>query len=111
MIMIVKVFIRRKLRQESTMDAFQLLKKLRHNAMNRQGYISGETLVSADDDCELIVISTWHKMEDWINWKESEERKTIDAQLEELQEMPTVYEPFVFSKYRLAAKAGFPEPL
>jgi heme-degrading monooxygenase HmoA len=76
-----------------------------------QGYISGETLVSADDDCELIVISTWHKMEDWINWKESEERKTIDAQLEELQEKPTVYEPFVFSKYRLAAKAGFPEPL
>jgi heme-degrading monooxygenase HmoA len=111
MIMIVKVFIRRKLRQESAMDAFQLLKKLRHNAMNRRGYISGETLVSANDDCELIVISTWHKMEDWISWKKSEERKTIDAQLEELQEGPTIYEPFVFSKYRLAAKAGFPEPL
>ena len=111
MVMIVKVFIKRKLRQENAMDAFHLLKKLRFNAMNRQGYISGETLVSAYDDCELIVISTWHDMEAWNSWKESEERKTIDAQLEELQEKPTVYEPFVFSKYRLAAKAGFPEPL
>jgi hypothetical protein len=70
--------------------------------------LTGETLISAHDDCELIVISTRHKMEDWINWKESEERRAIDAQLEELQEKPTVYEPFVFSKYRLAAKAGFP---
>jgi hypothetical protein len=39
---------------------------------------------------------------------QGKERKTIDAQLEELQEKPTQYEPFVFSKYRLAAKAGFP---
>lgn len=109
--MIVKVFIRRKLRPERTMDAFNLLKKIRHNAMNRKGYISGETLVSAEDDCELMVISTWHTMEDWISWKESEERKTIDAQLEELQEKATIYEPFVFSKYRLAAKTGFPDPL
>ena len=56
--------------------------------MNRQGYISGETLASADDACELILISTWHGMENWIGWKESEERKTIDTQLEELQEKP-----------------------
>ena len=109
--MIVKVFIKRKVRQGSTMDAFHLLNKLRRKAMNHQGYISGETLVSADDDGELLVISTWDSMEDWVNWKESQERKTIDAQLEVFQVKATEYEPFVFSKYKLAVKSGFQEAL
>ena len=109
--MIVKVFIKRKVKPESDVEAFLLLKKLRRQATSHQGYISGETLISTDDDTELMVISTWYSMEDWINWKESEERKTIDAQLEKLQVTPTAYESFVFGKHRIAVKAGFPEAL
>ena len=109
--MIVKVFIKRQVREGRVMEAFELLKKLRYNAMNRHGYISGETLVSTNDHNEIMVASTWHNMEDWTSWKESAERKTIDAQLEELQAKATVYEPFVFSKYRLAVTKGFPDAL
>ncbi|MCP4747822.1 MAG: antibiotic biosynthesis monooxygenase [Desulfobacteraceae bacterium] len=104
--MIVKVFIKRKVRQESLMDAFHLLKNLRYKAMNYQGYISGETLVNAENESELMVVSTWYSMQDWNNWKQSEDRITIDAQLEGMQLKPTEYEPFVFSKYRLAVKTG-----
>ncbi len=105
--MVVKVFIKRQVREGSAMEAFDLLKKLRSNAMNSQGYISGETLVSTNDQSEIMVVSIWHSIQDWTRWKESAERKTIDAQLEELQVKPTVYEPFVFSKYRLAVMKGF----
>jgi heme-degrading monooxygenase HmoA len=106
-IMKVRVFIRRKFKEGKDMVAFRLLKKIRLNAMEYEGYISGETLVSTNDPQEIMVISTWQNMEDWNSWKESEDRKTIDALLEELQTTPTLYESFVFSKYRLSAKTGF----
>ncbi len=89
------------------MEAFTLLKKLRFKAMNHDGYISGETLISTDDHQEIMVISTWRSLEDWNSWKESKERKAIDAQLEKIQVEQTRYESFVFSKYRLSVQKGF----
>ena len=107
----VRVFIRRKIEEGKDTEAFRLLKKIRLNAMEYEGYISGETLVRTNDPQEIMVISTWQNMEDWNSWKESEDRKTIDALLEELQTMPTLYESFVISKYRLHAKTGFADQL
>ena len=108
--MLVKIFIRRRIKEGKDKEAFMLLKKIRFNAMNHEGYISGETLISAEDPQEVMVVSTWHSMEKWASWKESEGRKGLDAKLEELQEEPTEYEPFVFSKYRLSVQTGFQDP-
>lgn len=105
--MLVKVFIRRHFKEGKDREVFRLLKKIRLKAMECEGYISGETLVSTNDPQEIMVISTWESMDDWDSWKESLDRKTIDALLEELQTTSTLYESFVFSKYRLSAKTGF----
>lgn len=105
--MIVKVFIRRHLKEGNDREAFALLKKIRLKAMEYEGYISGETLVNTDDPQEIMVISTWQSMDNWNTWKESQDRKNIDALLDALQAAPTSYESFILSKYRLSAKTAF----
>ena len=107
--MLVKVFIKRHIKEGKDMEVFAFLKKLRINAMNQDGYISGETLISTNNHQKILVISIWQSLENWIRWKESEERKSIDALLEELQVDPTEYESYVISKYRLSVKEGFPD--
>ena len=109
--MLVKVFIKRYIQEGKDVQAFELIKKIRQGAMNHKGYISGETLVKTTNPQEIMVISTWQSMENWNSWKESEDRKTLDALVEELQIMPTAYESYVFSKYRVYVQKGFPKPL
>ncbi len=58
-----------------------------------------------------MLISKWATIEDWNNWKTNNKRIAIDSVLNEFQANPTIYEPFVFSKYRAAAQQGFPPPL
>ena len=35
----------------------------------------------------------------------------IDSRISELQDNPTIYEPYVLGKYKAAAGQGFPPPL
>jgi len=107
--MLTTVFIKRQMAPGSDKEFLALIKKLRINAMEHAGYISGETLVSTDDPQELLVISRWQSREDWNDWKESDVRKSIDAALEKLQAEPTEYRSFVFSKFRLTVQKGFPK--
>ena len=92
-------------------EFFNHLKKLRFNAMNEDGYISGETLICAEDTRKVLVISKWQSLVDWNNWKNNDKRNEIDTLLSIHQANKTVYEPYVFSKYKAAAEQGFPPPL
>jgi len=107
--MLTTVFIKRHMAVGSDKEFLALVKKLRVNAMEHAGYISGETLVSTDDPQELLVISRWQSREDWNDWKESDARKSIDEALGKLQTQPTEYRSFVFSKFRLTVQRGFPK--
>lgn len=107
--MIVKVFIKRQIREGNDMEVLGLLKKLRSRAMDKDGYISGETFVKTDNPLQIMVVSTWDSLESWDEWEKSEDRKEIDARLNELQTGAAEYESYVFSKYRLSVKEGFPE--
>ena len=97
--MIVKVMIKRKIQEGKAREVFALLNKFRSEAMNQKGYISGETLVNHDDPREILVVSLWHDMENWIKWRENPERKANETQLEKWLEEPTVYQSYVFSTY------------
>ena len=44
--MLVKVFIKRNIKKGKEKEAFALIKKLRFKAMNQEGHISGENLVT-----------------------------------------------------------------
>lgn len=107
--MIVKVLIKRYVKEGNERRIFELLKHLRAHATNWEGYVSGETLISTDDPQQFIVISIWQSMEDWIGWRDSEERKEIDSKIEALQAGPTSYESYVFKKYRISVRKGFPK--
>ena len=109
--MFVKVIIKRDVTEGKEKDFFLHLKNLRFNAMDQKGYISGETLICAENTNKVMVISKWETLEDWNNWKTNEKRIKIDTVLNKFQENPTVYEPYVFSKYRVAAEQGFPSSL
>lgn len=109
--MLVKVIIKRDVTQGKEKDFFLQLKNLRFHAMDQKGYISGETLIHAENTNNVMVISNWETLQDWTNWKTNAKRMEIDALLNELQDNPTIYEPYVFSRYRAAAEQGFPLPL
>jgi heme-degrading monooxygenase HmoA len=109
--MIVKVIIKRDVTTGKETDFFAELKNLRLHAIQQKGYISGETLICAENTNKVAVISKWESLEDWNNWKENENRIEVDAKLDALQDNPTIYEPYVFSKYKAAAEHGFPPPL
>ena len=97
--MIVKVMIKRKIKEGKTRGVFTLLNKFRTDAMNQKGYISGETLINHDDPMEILVISIWQGMENWLKWKENPERKANESLLEKWLEEPTSYKSYVFSTY------------
>lgn len=109
--MIVKVIIKRQVKKGKEDDFFAILKSLRSAAIHQQGYISGQTLVCAEDTNMIMVISKWASLGDWETWKASEVRKELDDALTSLQKKPATYEPYVFSKYKVAAEHGFPLPL
>jgi len=109
--MLVKVIIKRDVSEGKEKKFFSLLNNLRVNALHQDGYISGETLICAENTNKVLVISKWESLEDWNNWKTDIKRVEIDARLSEIQDNSTVYEPYIFSKYRAAAELGFPPPL
>jgi|SaaInlStandDraft_1057018.scaffolds.fasta_scaffold09521_6 heme oxygenase (mycobilin-producing) len=93
--MIAKVLIKRNFLAGQEKEIISLLKNLLSEAMNMKGYISGETLMSWRNNNHLVTITTWQTMDDWINWKKSEERSHLDALLEVYQEDPTIYEEYL----------------
>ena len=54
-----------------------LIRELRNEAMKRQGYITGETLINTEDECNVLVISTWHDIKKWKDWDTAEIRLKI----------------------------------
>lgn len=109
--MLVKVIIKREVSEGKEKEFFSFLKKLRLTATHQEGYISGETLICAKNTNKVIVISNWESLADWEKWKIDVKRVEIDTRLRELQDNPTIYEPYVFGKYKAAAGQGFPPPL
>ena len=97
--MTVKVMIKRHIKEGRAKEVFALLNKHRSNAMNQKGYITGETLMGYLDPHCLLVISTWQSIENWIAWKENNDRKANEAKLEQFLEAPTEFEEFIFGTY------------
>ena len=109
--MLVTVIIKREVAEGREKEFFFHLKRLRMNAMNQEGYISGETLICAENTRKVAVLGKWESLDSWYDWKNSGVRAEIDNSLRKYQINDTLYEPYVFSKYKAAAEQGFPPPL
>ena len=97
--MTVKVMIKRHIKEGRAKDVFALLNKHRSNAMDQRGYITGETLMGYQNPRYLLVISTWQNIENWLDWKENNDRKANEAKLEQFLETPTEYDEFILGTY------------
>ena len=92
--MTVKVFIKRRLPDDKIRETVRLIRKLRRMAMEKEGVISGETLINQNDSRYLMVVSIWQTVEDWNRWQESDERKADDEKLERFLVSPAEYGVF-----------------
>jgi heme-degrading monooxygenase HmoA len=92
--MSVKIILVRRVPVEKSNELKPLLQKLRSLALAQPGYISGETLMNADDPEEYIVISSWTDVERWNAWFENEERRKIQDKIDELLGHPTYYQVY-----------------
>ena len=90
--MAIKVFIKRKIKDGKSQEASRLIGKTRYGAMGQKGYISSETFTDHSDPNRILVTSMWNELNNWNDWKISEQRKETEAEFEKIVEGPTEYE-------------------
>lgn len=92
--MVVKVILLRRVPTETASELRPLLMELRALALAQPGYISGETLINADDPEEYLVISTWTDIEHWNAWLKNGERMMVQRQIDGLLGRETFYQVY-----------------
>jgi heme-degrading monooxygenase HmoA len=95
--MAVKILIKRSVPADKAPKLIPLLQRLRTLAMNQPGYISGETLRSAESTAEYIVISTWQSVDNWQQWTTSQARIQLQNQIDAELNEKTEYEIYKYS--------------
>lgn len=92
--MAIKAYIKRTVKEGKTKEALRLLIKARSAAMGREGYISSETLSSCKDPNTLMVVSLWQNEAQWLDWKQSDDRKVIEDEFAGLLAGPVEYDTY-----------------
>jgi heme oxygenase (mycobilin-producing) len=93
--MAVKVLITRKFKSDKLGQANKLLMELRSMATLQRGYVSGETLIGAEDPNRVVVISTWISKNRWEEWVADAKRVEFTKTLDRLLESPETAEVFL----------------
>lgn len=93
--MIAKILIKRRFKEGHAPQIVALLNEIRARALTQPGYMSGETLVKNGYPNNMVVISTWRSMQEWYQWRDSEDRQKFESMLEIYQERPTDYDEYL----------------
>lgn len=94
--MAAKILIKRQVPEGKEAALGVLLRELRVLTMNREGYISGETLKRYDRPGESLVISTWASVDQWREWVLSKKRIEIQEKIDQLLGTETEYEIYTY---------------
>lgn len=92
----VRVLIERRIAEGMTGDFHQALRRMRLEAVQKPGYLSGESWRDARNPNHYVVISTWTSRDDWEAWAVSEARRKTMAVIGPMLDEPekvTVLEP------------------
>ncbi|MBU3917654.1 hypothetical protein KKA14_19165 [bacterium] len=92
--MAVKILISRKINTEQEAVVRPFLKQLHQCALKHKGYISGESLISADDLEDHLIISSWESLDYWETFLEIEETKEIRFTIDQILGRETIYRIF-----------------
>lgn len=93
--MTVKILLERKFKEEPSLAEIKIINDLRIAAMQRKGYVSGETLIDLDDHRRIVVISVWTNKAGWDAWVKSGERRKIEASLDKNLKQPPIIRSFM----------------
>ena len=92
--MAVKVILYRRVPAVKASTLKPLLLELRALAMAQPGYISGETLMNADDPEAVMVISSWTTVEHWNHWLANPQRQAVQERVDALLGERTFYQVY-----------------
>lgn len=89
--MTIKILLERKFKEDPSLEEIKTINELRIGAMQRKGYISGETLVDIADHRRIVVISVWANKTEWEEWVSSDERRKLEVNLDKnLKQSPII---------------------
>jgi len=94
--MTVKILIKRKVSADKAAKLSELVMQLRALSVKQPGYVTGESLKSAENPDQYLVISTWDGINAWKAWLASKERATIQNQIDALLGAKTEYEVYEY---------------
>ena len=93
----ISVLIRRTISDEkkaAKLYLAPLIVKLRSLATIQAGYISGQTFSCLSNPGEYLVLSTWNSLENWERWFNSDHRKDLQKQIDDLLGEKTLYQTY-----------------
>ncbi len=92
----VRVLIERRVAEGMIQDFHLILQRVRLEAVQKPGYVSGESWRNARNKHHYVVISTWTSRDAWEDWEASEERRKMMVAVAPMLEEPekvTILEP------------------
>ncbi len=92
--MSVKVLITRTVPRDKSREMIQLFREMRSLASQQDGYISGETMKSSDQQDVFLVISTWESAGAWEKWLQVKERERVQEKIDSLLGGKTEYKMY-----------------
>ena len=93
--MLVRVLIERHIKEGQESEASDKILEMRKHATTFPGYVSGETLSDTADPRTVIIVSTWHSLEDWEKWDSSPQHEASVKTLQPLLDQPISIRSFV----------------
>lgn len=91
----VRVLIERHIKEGREKEALDHILEMREAVTKHPGYVSGETLTDNDDPRTIIIVSTWHALQEWNHWEASEEHRRLSSSIEPMLEEPAEVRVFV----------------
>ena len=90
--MAVKVIVKRIIPEGKVNQLIPMIDQMRRMARTQSGYIYGETLRSADNPEEYLVVSNWHTLEHWRAWESSTQRHRMLGRIEKALNTDSEYQ-------------------
>lgn len=84
----MRVLIERHFKAGREKEALELLLEMRKAATRQIGYVSGETLEDTQGPRTILIMSTWHALDDWRKWESSEEHRRLVSLIDPMLEEP-----------------------
>lgn len=91
--MAVKIMIEREFKEIPGTEDIRVIDELRAKAMEQEGYVNGETLITTEDNRKMVVLSAWSGVDNWNAWAGSRDRRMLEDKLAPRLKKPSNVRP------------------